>query len=501
MSHGMLMDVFVPAASTTLAHLREFLTHQVVDFGPDIVIVVERKGTAVYRAVLETSPETLPTWDRVISSSAIHAMPLSELEGKRILVFDDMYRAGNEIRRILNSLVSLGLADESLENVRVAAFGTHEDAGYGHQFGVSVVPHAVFHRHLSTDAYRSIRSQIVTALQVSGSLMLDTEHIEIRVEQKAPLSQIAEALSRSGAVVAFESGPGRTNLTVYYGNTNQDPKLDSYPPGTRFHDVVRKVRLVERGPGEFALIPIFLPDVHTDWGSWKAQGEDRQMYASASGADARPEDLFQLVALQASLEPLALAVRDLYAAREPVVGFELPTISSHGRGPRGYDLAHLHVVYPTVDLEAVLARVIRHFSEAKANGSRLARKRWKPGTFVAPRPDILRDAACHLLQRIGAECDTRAAERLSGGVLTGTKGLQFGEVMAEGVVAGLPPHYVSACMDLMIDEAMLITRVESVTEGGRTFVLRTYLPDGEVASEQIRDFTRRSGFLPVPGLP
>ncbi len=493
-------DVFFPSVSSTLLQLRDFLGDQVERFQPDLVLVVERKGTAVYRAVLERDPSALPGWERVISTSALSALPDSELRGRRLLIFDDMLRQGNEIRKVLDQLMTREVTDSSLSNVHVAAFATHEDAGTGRQFGQSTFPHAVFHRNLSHDAYRSIRSQVVSALQEAGSLMLDTEHIELRVEQRAPLSDIARALSRSGTVVAFQSAGSRTNITVYYDDqTAADPK--PYPPGTRLRAVVRKCRLVERSPGEFALIPIYLPDVPKEWGSWSPLGEDVPIFGPSLLSDSDVEDRFQAVALRASLEPLALAVRDLFAAGPGVVGFDLPQKPAAGASTAGYDLSHLHVVYPALDLGAVHARVTKRFSQAKANGSRLARKKWPGGVFVAPEHGDLRETATALLQRIAALCDTRAAERQNGGVRLDTAGLRLGEVMAAGETAGIAPHYVSACLDFLIDEAMLITDVELLEQDGAGHSVRTYRPDGEVASEQVRDFTRRHGLLRAPGLP
>ncbi len=51
-------------------------------------------------------------------------------------------------------------------------------------------------------------------------------------------------------------------------------------------------------------------------------------------------------------------------------------------------------------------------------------------------------------------------------------------------------------MDVLIDEAMLVTKVERVQMiESAEVVCRTYLPDGEVASDLVRDFTRRHGIL------
>lgn len=496
-------DVFYPTAQSVLSQLRDFIETQVKRFAPDVIVVIERKGTAVYRAVLETShSDVLPGWDHVVSSASLSSAPPELFLGRRIMVFDDMMRNGGALREILSELNQRGYTDAALSNVHVAAFASHEKAGQGHRFGKVRFPQAVYQRNLTTDAFRSVRSQIVTALQESGSLMLDTEHIEIRLTQRAPLSEIARALSRSGDVVAFHSAAGRTNLTVYYGGSRAAAsEARAFPPGTRLEGVVRKCRVVERSPGEFALIPISLPDVPRTWPAWQPAEADKDILDSEHLQTLDDDGLFHTVALRASLEPLALAIKDLVIAGSGVCEFALPLPPSSAHAISGYDLSHLHVVYPWMDLNALHKRLLTTFSAARSSGTRLRKKKWAGRHVSAPHPKPLRDNAVALLQGVGLACDAKAAEANAGGFALTTTGLTLTEIMKIGREFDIQPHYVSACMDVLIDEALLITRVEELRTNSATFVGRTYLPDGEVASEQVRDFTRRNGRVTPPELP
>lgn len=499
-------DIFYPTAASVLGQLRNFLEARIREFDPDTVVVIERKGTAVYRAALESSHSgTLPGWDNVISSGSISLAPKDLFIDRRIMVFDDMLRNGNSLREILDELLELGYTDSALSNVHVAAFASHEKARSGYTFGGSKYPHAVHLRNLTTDAYHSVRSQVVSALQESGSLMLDTEHIEVRLTQKAPLSEIAHALSRTGQVVAFQSAAGRTNLTVFYDEeTVGQDEADLFPEGTCLQGVVRKCRVVERLPGEFAVIPISLPDVPRDWMGWTPAARDEYILDPEQLSSFDDEALFQAIALRASLQPLSLAIKDLAIAGSAISEFALPTLGVESSTNSGFDLSHLHVVYPWLDLAALHERLLRTFEDARRSGKRLSRRKWAGSPTSLPHQGQLQLASRALLQRIADAVDRRAAEAHSGGFASVTKGLTMREIMALGASCNpsIAAHYVSSCMDSLIDEALLITRVEKIgMVDGRELIGRTYLPDGEVASEQVRDFTRRFGMVNPPELP
>ena len=445
---------------------------------------------------------TIPSWNHVVSSSSLSAVPAGRFAGAKVLVIDDMVRKGRALGRILRQLRDMGATDDALSNVRVAAFAMHEDAGGGYLFNQTHYPDAVWLQHLPTEGFRQTRARLVAALQRAGSLMLDTEHVEIRLRLRVPLVRLAEALSRSGEVVVFKSGSDRHNITVFYDGTRPTSELMALPPGTRTDGVVRKCRVVERLPGECALIPICLPDTPRSWDpAWQPAAEDRSMLAALSELD--DEARFHAVALRASLEPLFIALRDISAVREELCEVHLPDVDNNfAIGGAGYDLNHLSVAYPALDLAMFHDRLAQLWKRADAAGRRLRARRWPAGRIVSPPRERLETDALSLLKRIERLADERAAEQFegSGAGQSLHQGITMPEVMALGQSGRLPKAIVSACMDVLIDEAMLVTKVERmhVADAG-DLVCRTYLPDGEVASDLVRDHTRRYGLEPPSG--
>jgi hypothetical protein len=493
--------------NATIDRLRDFLIASIRHFAPDLIVLTERKGTAAYRAVAEshtTPSDVLPPWSKVVSSESLAAYPDKLLRNARILVFDDMMRHGISVSAILEHLLARRATDTRLSNVYVAAFAVHEDGGMGHSFYDAEFPDAAYMRHLPPSAYRAVRTALVVALQQSGSLMLDTEHVELRLQLRAPLTRLAKALGRTGEVVAFRSAGGRTNLTVFYSDdTIRTSEEKALPPATRNLGVVRKARVVERLPGEFALIPMCLPDAtRAIPDEWRAEPIDRGILGPGLLAHLDDRGRFYHVALRASLEPLFLAIKDIYAAPD-VCEVHLPSIDASDSGGPSYDLRHLVAMYPRLAIVQLYDRLLATFADAKQAGQRVSGRRSPEGPGFT-EPHDLRDAARALLQRIGDATDRRAAEALvDDGIALGdfVSGVTHPDVLQLGASAGLSPAIVSACMDILIDEALLVTRVEAVGEGvKRHWMGRTYLPDGEVASEALRDYTRRHGLIrdPIP---
>ncbi len=483
-------------SSSIVARITSFLVEQVRRFQPEFLILMERKGTAVYRAALESGlPEAaeLPNWDRVVSSGAIADMDPERLRDLRIMVVDDLLRTGGSVSEVLNRLNDRGLTDLDLSNVWVAVFACHEDAGLGHTFGRTTYPHAFASRFLGASTYRAMRQEIVEALQESGSLMLDTEHIEIRIHSKAALGKIAEALGRSGEVVAFHSAGNRTNLTVYYSADALPANAHAgLPRGSVVDNSVYKCRLVERVPGEFALIPISLPATSPEAvPDWLPTEDDRFLLSEDVLRGISSEGRFYHVALRASLGPLAVALKDLYAAGPELCDVYLPTLDRE-HDAEGFDLSHLGVMYPRVDLVALHDRLRTVCKDAEAAGRRLRRRKWETAAASSPRREDLCREAKELLQEVAAASDRRAAKRLEiAPELASPVGSTLNQIMECGRRLGLADPVTSAAMDLLIDEAFLVTRVAVDHDTG--LVVRTYQPDGEIASELVRDYTRRYG--------
>ena len=107
--------------------LRTFVGEQIERFHPEIIIVVERKGTAILRALTERASDPLRwSWTRVLSSSVVGQLPDDFFKTKRILIFDDMMRTGKHLTEVLDQLWERRLWELTDNNVKVAVFAVHE---------------------------------------------------------------------------------------------------------------------------------------------------------------------------------------------------------------------------------------------------------------------------------------------------------------------------------------------------------------------------------------
>jgi len=347
--------------------LHSFLKHQIEEWHPDKIVVVERKGTAILRALKEWKEGPLAwPWNDVISSEAIDQVPPEYFKEKRILVFDDMMKTGRHINDLKQDLKTHDLWTPERDNIRFAVFAVHRDSSAN-------LPDAWFYRELANEDYKQIRADIVKMLQKMGSLMLDTEHIEIRVRLKCSLIRFASALSRRAKAAIFTSSAQRTNVTVLYGDDEAHAlPLETFPSGTDFSSIVKKCRVVHREANEYALIPIFFPSILPDLSGWPASVEDSAMLGS--GIKNGRFSCFYGVGLLAALQVLHFVLKDLAVLDPSEYSISLPKPRAEADSLGGYSLDHLNVVFPSLDLTSLTQRIYKIAKEAEAQGS-LFRKR------------------------------------------------------------------------------------------------------------------------------
>jgi len=475
--------------------INTFLRNEIDDFRPDLIIVHERKGTATLRAIKECDEEPLEyRWNNVVSSTALDQVPTESLRGKRILVFDDMMRTGRHLALILDNLVSRGVTDDQLSNIRVAAFATHEDIRGGRPVCSAKIPHRWFYRNLTTSAYRSIRSEIVNALQNAGSLMLDTEHIEVRIQLHCSLNRLIKTLSRRADTVVFRSSNDRTNITVCYPDDSAHVlPPEHFPPGTGLTGIVKKCRVVQRDNDDFAIIPICLPSIVDDGDCDSFNQDDTRLLGIKPDAPALEK--FYGVALLSSLYPLSWLLRDLYASDTDAFTLFLPRRDDAGLSG-GYSLEHLKVMYPTIDVGLLAGRIAETQRKAESDGRRLRHIKAVPHKAPICDDAELRTNALHLLQAISYTIDQRRAARYieSEEHETFRQGLRANEIFMLGRRLGWSDSRISALFDILIDEANLVTRVEQFPDdSGHRHWTRTFKPDGEVVSDLVRHYTAQWG--------
>jgi hypothetical protein len=445
-----------------------------------LVVLQERKGTAILRSLVEQG-EFPWDWDRSLSSSTLDQVPLDRFRHAKVLIFDDMVRTGRGFQSVVSEVRNRGAAE-----VRCVAYAIHRDASSildDNRFDL-----AWYERDLSTEAYERTRNLIIRSLQDAGSLMLDTEHLEIRFRLREPLGRLLQAISRRSEVVIFRSGR-RMNITVVYPDDaahHVDPSTFLW--GTETTATVKKCRIVQRSADTFAAIPIFLPAIPA---ACSDSDVSSSLFHGENATSAR--EVFYRCALLASFKPLEWLVRDIYASGENLVDFVLP-LPDADVDETGYDLRHLRVMYPGLDIPAITQKVVDVFEFARKRGRSVRGKRTDRPVFRFAQEDG-RVGALHLIQGILALLDERNAERWIGG--SGGRhlpGLTAADVMSVGSSLGFTDAQTSALMDMLIDEANVVTRVEPLTDqAGRTYLQRTFMPDGEIVSDLVRRFNRQRG--------
>lgn len=319
--------------------IRAFLSSIFTKFNPDFVITVERKGTALLRAALsgELRRQIGLSWERVLSSEALDSLPPNFLEGRSILLLDDGMHVGKRIRRATEDLTTSHRVRR--EDIRVAAFGVHEEATVDVDYR--------FFGQLTESRYREIRNLVIQQFQREGSLLLDTEHIQVVAELNCGRLEFFDALCRAGVGVEHVSMGGRGNLTIHNPVLLDEREfLSSLPPQTSIHDVIRKIRVVERADGSYAIVPIFYPSTPYVVSAADAAGIEHSLAAVAS----TPSSVFHLVGIHASLElfkSAMAALRDLI--HEGKVNIRVPRPDSHD----AESLSHLNALFPTLDVNAL----------------------------------------------------------------------------------------------------------------------------------------------------
>ena len=471
--------------------LRLFLQGEIQEWTPDLIIVHERKGTAVLRALIESRANPFPWhWERIISSTALDQVSDEFFVGKRILIFDDMIRTGKALRPIFKRLVGLNCLSKT--TVRLAVFAAHRESSRNGVLTRSDLNVSWFYRDLSTAGYRRLRRQLLHFLQHSGSLMLDTEHVEVRFKLNGGINRLLSALRRKAEATVFQSAAGRTNITVFYGDdAAHQLSSDRFPSGSVLSGIVKKCRIVQREADEFAIIPICLPEVPLEGGSWPVEKEDKELFGPAVSRSSQAR--FYGAALIASFYPLQWVLRDLYASDPAIAEISLPSHKSETSGS-GYTLDHLRVMYPTVDIDKLVQLITDIDGVARSEGTKLRGRRFDVEPYaVSSDVELLRDAM-RLLQVIAYAVDKRHAEELLYAPEADRPGLRPNEIFDLGASLGFKRAYVSALFDILIDDGSVVTRVEDVIdEDGITRLVRTFKPDGEVVSELVRHFTIQWG--------
>lgn len=466
----------------------------------DKVICVERKATAILRALLDLSDNFDVEWDwsQVLSSDALQFLPDGYLNDQRVLVFNEMVHRG---RSTSETVKAVHLNSPNVQQIETAAFIVHEEFDTN---GAWRTDYAV-HRSASKEFYTFIRQQMIEMLKNKGALMLDTEHLETTFKIALPFRQLVDALCAFGKPIVYQSDA----LDAFPGVTVREPVVENIerlcalmPPNTNLElSTPKKIRLVRRGPNEFVFIPIWYPQIRVDGvNTYLSSGcFPRYMEAALEVCPSEKKHLlvFHLSSLIAGLE----LIRSIWAGLAPLVGHGIQPDFVGSKG-LGSSLGHVRALYPFLDfdeLERTLDSAISTYRDAgivkRIHSATGWKQRLKKGLtkVTSIDADTVQEECIKILISIIDSRDKFILEEEAW--FSEDQGRRYAaelvrftwsEFWETGERLGIDAPIRSILMDRAIDNAILKTSDSLIELENNRFIVRAYEPDSEYALHVLR---------------
>ena len=479
----------------------------------DIIVTVERKATAILRSLLDLSPEVYLDWDwtKVLSSDALPYLPKGYLKAKRILVFNEMIHHGSSTKKTINAITTNTPIPDTF--IETAAFVVHEDFEKSRCWSSQDIqpgtnnpsPNYAIERNVSSKMYEIYRERLIKALKAKGALLLDTEHIESTFSFTLPLNRFFEALWTFGEPVEYEDEriggfPGITIRTPAVADSKKTAQL--LPDNTVLElREPQKIRLVRRGPKEFAFVPIWYPAIEEDEvlkNGWQNAPSYVKPALEKCPSEKLPALAFHLSSLVTGIE----LVRSIWAGLKPYVGkgVEPQTISASERP--GSPLGHLRALYPYLDftaLEEEIASAISSYKDNKLSNIIHKRSGWtsaaairkkKARTFIDA--DTRNEQCLAILklivkqqQRFSVGEDWFDDDDIQEAECEDYPPFLWRDIWKAGEGLGLSESLRSIIMDYAIDNAFLKTGHWSFRDRGISYIMRAYQTDSEFVREAL----------------
>lgn len=432
----------------------------------ELIVCCERKATAVLRAIISEIPKDkfLWEWPKVLSTAAVDQYDWQSFKGNKVLLFDELIHHGNSLETQEKNLREF--LPDNIELI-TAGFAVWEHCQHKPQF--------CYYAAVDLETYDDIRTSIIFMLQKHGSLLLDTEHIELSVRIHCGIREFYNELARASEnhrTYSFISGAGRTNLTIDQPDILcKDILKQVLTPGSNTIGTVSKIRVLERNHENFSVLPIFYPNTKcvpsNEWIENLPEFVRNDRLIKSKGSS----EIFYIVALLGSIE----LIRSVVAAlsdfiRRGKITFEIPI----ERFP------HLHTMFPRVDINGLH----NYISNVVAKSKKIKPKRSRRSVCAKSIPNLqLVKLSSHVICRLVEEYEQISFDP--------PKGKSWKELMyiaeAENQDIKLDSGALTVVVDRLIDSGLIVTDVEKVTSSsGEPYYIRTFIPEGEVVSAKIR---------------
>lgn len=466
------------------------LNYALDQFKPNYIVTVERKGTALIRAVIEQGGIDW-SWDRVLSTSSIPGLDSTYLINKRILLFDDSVNHGHSMRKTMDQIVN---KFDNKVNIATAAFAVHENCE------ADIQPDFYFYVGLKDERFEKIRTAVVTFLQERGSLLLDTEHIEIPINLKGSEDKFYHAIASLGKTVRFETlNTLNKNLTLFQPLMEYSQSLiNALPTGSNISDGVWKCRFISRPDNKIALIPICYPVL-----SFPLTEEDKNKLPDCFRVLLLEDNFklnYYLIGIFASIKMLS-GIFAAFAGDEarPVIDIDFPEIYNHEKHDslshkektairKNDTYSHLLAMFPKIDVLVMQELVRSAVDKGIRNRSLYKELLKKYYSQVAIAPADLKIYAGRLSRVIlDIIQNTKNFAKNFGIESNGASVYEIINYIEQDEIGkAVPREIFSAAMDQLIDEAIINTDVDQIiTDDGIKRVFRTFKPDGEFMISKI----------------
>lgn len=470
------------------------LNDAIESFKPDTIVTVERKGTALLRAAIENGDIDW-TWSKVLSSSAISGLQSDYLVDQRVLVFDDSVNHGHKMQETVES-ISRKFNDEV--KIATVAFAVHENCQ------ANILPDFFFFVALKDKKYKEIRRAVNDYLQEKGSLLLDTEHIEILVDLKGREEKFYNTISVLGRTVKFESiNTLNKNVTLYHplGEHFLQLAKELLPEGTNISDGVWKCRFVNRPHNKIAIIPICYPIIPSTFSAEYIDSLPTCIKELVSDEEEHFKLNYHLIGIYASLKMLS-GIFSVFSENDArsLIGMKYPEIYDNekhnnlSREERGLIItkdtySHLLALFPKMDIVALKNLVCSEIQKGlqdRALNRKLSKNNDVKVTQLEPEKLIVH---------------TRRLSKIIFDIMQYNKSVGFKSngactdelvkwLKQDSMAQKVPIEIFSTAMDQLIDEAVVNTDIDKITfNDDSERVFRTFRPDGEfVTSEILRNY-------------
>lgn len=217
----------------------------------ECIVAVERKGLALLRTLDIGSDQVLDLKKLcVLSDHAMTHLPPRYFNGKSILALDDSVFTGRKLRHISERLRQMGAAN--VDSASIISFT-----------GAETVPTFCLHEGLPYWDYKEHRQALIDYLCESNLLVLDSEHLSIKIKTDMSIEEFCSLLTRLDRAIQIPAARQYSDRRVYI--TLDRPRYfqlteDMLQPGSKTDGMVFKLRAIVC-EGSAWLIPMVYPAI------------------------------------------------------------------------------------------------------------------------------------------------------------------------------------------------------------------------------------------------